>query len=122
MDPMSVYGDLASGALDYDKLNYAWKQYPGILEASQMALVDIVHTHLDDSQRAAMPEHVLSQLDLAFKMEGALTKSLDRGMSQRVDQANQQLAQQTQQQGGPRSMLRTPGAKPTMTQRIGGNA
>lgn len=120
MDPLSVYGDLASGSLDYDKLNYTWKQYPGLLEASQMALVDIVHTHLDDGQRAAMPEHVLSQLDLAFRMEGGLTKSLDRGMSQRVDQANQQLAQQTQQQR-PQGQLRLPGAKPTPVMRIAGN-
>jgi hypothetical protein len=116
VDPMSVYGDLASGAIDYDKLNYAWKQYPGLLEASQMALVDIVHTHLDDSERASIPEHVLSQLDLAFKMNGSLTKSLDQGLSKRVDAANQQLAQQSQNK--PQGQLKLPGAKPTTTQRI----
>ncbi len=119
VDPMSVYGDLASGAIDYDKLNYAWKQYPGLLEASQMALVDIVHTHLDDSERASIPEHVLSQLDLAFKMNGSLTKSLDNGLSKRVDAANQQLAQQSKPQG--QAQLQLPGAKPTTTQRISGN-
>lgn len=122
VDPMSVYSDLAAGSLDYDKLSYTWKQYPGLLTASQMGLADIVHSQLNDEERANIPEHVLGQLDLAFQMNGSLTRSLDRGMSKRIDQANQMLAQQTQQQGGPRSMLRLPGAKPTMTQRIGGNA
>ena len=120
VDPMSVYDDLASGSLDYDKLSYAWKQYPGLLVASQMALADIVHSHLDDSQRANIPEHVLSQLDLAFQMEGGLTKSLDRGMSKRIDQANQMLAQQTPQ-NRPQGTLKLPGAKPTPVMRIGGN-
>lgn len=120
VDPMSVYDDLASGSLDYDKLSYAWKQYPGLLVASQMALADIVHSHLDDSQRANIPEHVLSQMDLAFQMEGGLTKSLDRGMSKRIDQANQMLAQQTPQ-NRPQGTLKLPGAKPTPVMRIGGN-
>jgi hypothetical protein len=120
VDPLSVYEDLASGALDYDKLNYTWKQYPGLLEASQMALVDIVHSHLDDDERANVPEHILSQIDLAFQMQGGLTKSLDRGFSKRMDMAGQQIAQQQQQKPQPQGQLNLPGAKPTPVQRIAG--
>ena len=47
-------------------------------------------------------------------------KSLDRGMSQRIDQMNQMLAQQ-QQQRAPNAQLKLPGAKPTPVQRISGN-
>jgi hypothetical protein len=120
-DPLSVYDDLAAGALDYDKLNYTWKQYPGLLVASQMALVDVMHSHLSDSERVNVPDHILSQLDLAFQMQGGLTKSLERGFSSRVDQANQQLAQQTQQKPQPHAQLNLPGADPTPVMRIAGN-
>jgi len=120
-DPLSVYDDLASGALDYDKLNYTWKQYPGLLFASQMALVDVMHSHLSDSERVNVPDHILSQLDLAFQMQGGLTKSLERGFASRIDQANQQLAQQSQQNPQPHAQLNLPGAKPTPVMRIAGN-
>ena len=121
VDPMSVYDDLARGRLDYDKLNYTWKQYPGLLTASQMAVVDMVHSHLNDDERGNVPEHVLAQLDLAFQMQGGLSKSLDRGWAKRIDQANQQLMAEQSQKPRPQGMLNLPGAKPTPVTRIAGN-
>lgn len=84
--PLSVFDDFRGGFVDYDKTQYAWKQYPGLKQAAQFGLMDIFQHQLSEEDRAGIPDPVLSQLDNLFGMEGTLQPSLDRGFSYRISQ------------------------------------
>jgi len=120
MAPMSVFDDFESGNVDYDKVQYAWKQYPGLKMASQAGLMDILHSQLDDDGRASVPESMLTQLDYLFDMKGTLQESLDAGFAQRMSQAAAQEAKKGQQKPPPGGMLAMNTAEPTFTERISG--
>ncbi len=119
MEPMSVFDDFTSGTMDYDKLQYTWKQYPGLHEAAQMGLMDILHEQMSDGERDAMPDSVVTQLDMLFGMGGTLSPTIERGFSTRIDQAG--AAEQQKPPPPPRgAQLSLPSAKPTYTQRLAG--
>lgn len=120
-NPMSVFSDFASGNVDYDKVQYAWKQYPGLKTAAQAGMMDIMQTRLSEKSRGAMPDGMLTQLDNLLGFDGALQPSLDHGFSSRMDQVTQQAAQPAPankpQSSGP---LKLPGSQPTFTERLSG--
>jgi hypothetical protein len=113
--PLSVFSDFESGAIDYDKVSYAWKQYPGLKQAAQAGLLDAVHSHLSDSERASIPDSTLTQLDYLLGFNGKLQGSVDREFSARVSKIGEEEQQQKNPGGKP---LELPGTTPTFTQRI----
>jgi hypothetical protein len=117
--PMSVFSDFAAGNVDYDKVQYAWKQYPGLKNAAQAGLMDIMQTHLGDKARATIPDSMLTQLDNLFDMGGKLQPTLDHGFSSRMDQLlkQQDASRPKPQSSGP---LKLPGSQPTFTERLSG--
>lgn len=117
-DPMSVFSDFAGGHVNYDKVTYAWKQYPGLKQAAQAGLMDILTVHLTEDDRAAVPDGLLSQLDNLFGFEGALQPSLDRSFAGRMDQLMQPAPQNPPPRPG--GKLDSPLATPTFTQRLSG--
>lgn len=115
-EPMSVFDDFAAGDIDYDKVQYAWKQYPGLKTAAQAGLTDILFTQMSDEERAAIPEPLLTQLDNLFGMEGGVQDTVKPSFSSTVDML---AAQAAQQQPPPKKKpLELPTSKPTPTQRI----
>lgn len=114
--PMSVFADFHAGTLDYDKAQYAWKQYPGLQQAAQAGLMDALHAHLDDDERAAIPDSVLTQCDYLLGFNGTLQSSVDRGFASRMTA----LGDQQQQAPKPTASLELPGAEPTYTERLAG--
>lgn len=119
MKPMSLFDDFRRGAIDYDKVQYTWKQYPGLQQASQMGLLDALHGHLDDSERERIPDQLLTQLDYLLAFGGKLQGSLDPAFSGRMSAIYQAQQQQQAPQGG--APLNLPGAKPTFTEKMMGN-
>lgn len=120
MEPMSVFSEFVSGRVNYDKVQYAWKQYPGLKLAAQAGLMDIINTQLDDKGRAGISDGMLTQLDNLFGFDGALQPTLDRGFANRMSALGQSVRDEQQQppRGG---KLQQPGAKPTFTERIAGS-
>lgn len=117
-DPMSVFSDFAGGTIDYDKVQYAWRQYPALKEAAQAGLMDVFQTRLDEKQRGAVPDSILTQLDNLFGFEGKLQPSLDRGFASRMEQLMKpEPPQPKPQSSGP---LKLPGSQPTYTERLSG--
>lgn len=118
-DPMSLFDDFAAGDIDYDKVQYTWKQYPGLKVAAQAGLMDALTMHLDDDERGAVPDSLLSQLDYLFGFDGELQPTVSSAFAARMTAAAEQEAQQTPKpdETGP---LNLPAAQPTMTQRIAG--
>ena len=116
-NPMSVFSDFAAGNVDYDKVQYAWKQYPGLKNAAQAGLMDIMQVRLNDKTRAAIPDGMLTQLDNLFGFEGGLQPSLDHSFSSRMDQVMQPAPAPKPQSSGP---LKLPGSQPTFTERLSG--
>lgn len=117
-EPMSVFADFTAGNIDYDKVRYAWKQYPGLQQASQAGLMDIIHSQLDDKSREGISDGMLTQLDNLFGFDGQLQPTLDSGFSQRMS------ALMTPEQNNPAPQangpLKMPGSQPTFTERIAG--
>lgn len=119
MQPMSVFSDFSRGMVDYDKVQYAWKQWPGLKTAAQAGLIDILHAQLSDDDRAGVSDIMLTQLDNLFGFEGTLQPTLDHGFSSRMDQLMQQqeAPRPKPQSSGP---LKLPGSQPTFTERLSG--
>lgn len=117
-EPFSIFDDFQNGTLDYEKLTYAWKQHPGLKQAVQAGITDMLTSQLDDDTKAAIPDGLLTQLDYLGGFEGSLQSSIDRTFSAAMDAIGQQAAAQQQQQSAQRGALALPGAKPTFTQRI----
>lgn len=120
MEPMSVFDDFSSGTVDYDKVQYAWKQYPGLHQAAQMGLMDILHEQMSDEDREAMPDSMVTQLDMLFGMNGTLAPTIEQGFSSRIDQAAQSEGQQKQQPPPRGASLDMPSARASFTQRLSG--
>lgn len=124
MDPLSVVDDLSRGTLDYDKADYAAKQYPGLVTALQAGVLDAITSQLSKSQAASIPEPLLTQIDYAFQFGGALQATVDPAFSARMDQAAQQAGQEPEPQGGggggggSRGKLRLP-REPGLSDRVG---
>jgi len=118
VNPMSVFSDFACGTIDYDKVQYAWKQYPALKDAAQAGLMDVFQTRLDEKQRGAVPDSILTQLDNLFGFEGKLQPSLDHGFASRMEQLMKPPPPQPKpQSSGP---LKLPGSQPTYTERLSG--
>lgn len=115
--PLSVFEDFEAGDVDYDKVQYAWRQYPGLRTAAQAAFVDVV-SGMTDEQRGEMPDSVLGQVDFLLGFDGQLDPMLDRAMSQRVDQAFAAEQEQGAQGGG--AQLDTGLSEPTFAGRLAG--
>jgi hypothetical protein len=115
--PMSVFADFHAGTIDYDKAQYAWKQYPGLQQAAQAGLLDALHAHLSDDERASIPDSTLTQLDYLLGFNGTLQTSVDRGFASRMTAINDAQAQAKPQQNGP---LELETSKPTYTERLAG--
>lgn len=113
--PLSIFDDFRSGNVDYDKVQYAWKQYPGLQSAAQAAMLDVMTVHLDDAERARVPDRILTQCDYLLGFDGRLQGSCSRELSSTVDAAQQQIAQQRAQAGTP---LKTPLSGGTFTERM----
>jgi hypothetical protein len=120
MQPMSVFDDFESGDVDYDKVQYAWKQYPGLHHAAQMGLMDVLHGQMSDEEREAMPDSLVTQLDNLFQMEGSLSPTIARDFSRRIDQAGAAEEQDKKQPPPQGASLKLPGAQASFTQRLSG--
>ena len=118
VDPLSVFDDFSAGTLDYEKVQYAWKQYPGLKQAAQMGLMDILYEQASEDDRAGMPEAMLTQLDSLFDMKGALQPTRSPTFIAAIDQLAQQQAKQQKPPG--RKPLELPTAEPTAMQRVAG--
>jgi hypothetical protein len=118
LQPMSVFQDFAAGNIDYDKVRYAWKQYPGLQQAAQAGLMDILQSQLDETDREGISDGMLTQLDNLFGFDGVLQPTLEHGFSSRMSL----LAQPEPNRPPPQSSgpLKLPGSQPTYTERIAG--
>jgi len=115
--PMSVFADFHAGTIDYDKARYTWKQYPGLQQAAQAGMLDVLHAHLDDNERAAIPDSMLTQIDYLLGFDGKLQTSVDRGFAQRMTAIAAAEAQSKPKPNGP---LELATSKPTYTERLAG--
>lgn len=119
VDPLSVFEDFAAGTVNYDKIEYAWKQYPGLKLAAQAGLSDILDEQMDDEGRAGISESLLTQLDMLFAMDGQLQPTIAPDFVRTVDQVHADFAKQ-QQQHAKRGPLDLPTSRLTPVQRIAG--
>jgi hypothetical protein len=120
-EPLSVVRDLSSGYVDPDKASYAWKQYPGLQRACQAGIVDVLSNDLSQEERDGIPENILTQIDATFGFGGTLQETSDPIFAARMSEvfhADQQKRPPPPQGG----MLKLPGADPTFTSRLAGNA
>jgi hypothetical protein len=116
--PLSVLSDFRAGIVDYDKVQYAWKQWPGLQVAIQAGILDVIQQDLDDDERAGMSDQMLTQLDLLAGFGGRLQSSLDPAFSSRIDALNVQPEQAKPPARG--GALSSPKAEPTFTERVAG--
>ena len=114
--PMSIFDDFKHGTVDYEKTQYVWKQYPGLQQAAQAGVIDVLHTHLDENERASVPDPMLTQIDYLLGFKGALQTSVDRNFAAQMTAAAQQEQQQRKPSGG--GQLDLPNSNPTFTERL----
>lgn len=119
MEPMSVFKDFARGNIDPDKASYAWKQYPGLQQLSQLGFMDRLN-QMSAAERNALPDNLLTQMDSLLGFNGAVQATVSVAFSQRMSAVGDQLAQQQSAPTPPSRGLVLPTSKPTMTQRIAG--
>lgn len=62
-EPMGMFEDFQRGVVDYARVEYTWKQYPGMQQAVQAGMLDIMAQQMSDEERAGIPARVLSQID-----------------------------------------------------------
>lgn len=119
--PASVFRDLASGYIDPDKAAYAWKQYPGYQMACQAGIVDMLSQDLSQEERESIPENLLAQLDATFGFGGRLQETSDPFFAGRMSEIF--VAEQQKRPPPPSGgSIKLPGAEPSFTQRLSGNA
>jgi hypothetical protein len=116
--PLSVLGDFRAGVVDYDKVQYAWKQWPGLQVAVQAGILDVLQQDLDDEEREGLSDTMLTQLDYLAGFGGRLQASLDPAFSARIDTLNTPPEQAKPPSGG--GALSSPKAEPTFTERVAG--
>jgi hypothetical protein len=120
VSPMSVFSDFAAGRVDYDKVRYAWKQYPGLQQAAQAGLMDILHTQMTEEKRSRISDGMLTQMDNLFGFDGALQPTLDRGFAGRMSQLGAAVREQGNAPPRGGAKMQSPLAEPTFTQRLSG--
>lgn len=118
MEPMSVFSDFAAGHVNYDKAQYAWKQYPGLQQAAQAGLMDIIHAQLSKDERKGIKDGMLTQLDSLLGFNGELQATSDHAFVARMDQLMQPAPQNPPPSPG--GKLNSPLAQPTYTERLSG--
>lgn len=117
LEPLSVFQDFARGMVDYTKVQYAWKQYPGLQQAAQAGVIDVLMNDLTAEQRAKVPDPLLSQVDYLLGFNGKLQPSVSREFALRMSSMPQQEQKDQPRPGG---MLELPGSEPTFTERLAG--
>lgn len=117
-EPLSLFDDFESGQLDYTKVSYAWKQWPGLNQALKVATIDMLQQQLSDDERAQMPSGTLAQIDTLLGFGGALQPTLATDFSFRISQGAAQLKEQEAQQAPRRNQLRLPPSTETYTERV----
>lgn len=119
-EPFSVFDDFQGGDLDYSKLDYVWKQNPGLQQAVQAGILDSLMAQMSDDERAGIPDGMLTQLDYLGGFAGGLQESVGHEFSSAMDAIGQQAAQQAQQAAATKPPMQTPKMQKTFTQRIAG--
>ncbi len=115
--PMSIFDDFEAGTVDYDKVSYAWKQYPGLKQAAQAGLIDMMSS-LEEQDRETLPDSNLTQLDFLFGFDGALQSSVEAGFCDRMSRVG---AEGREEEGGNArgQQLNLPTASPSsLTERL----
>jgi hypothetical protein len=79
-----------------------------------------MHEQMDDEERAAMPDSLVTQLDNLFGMEGALAPTVSSDFAQRISQAGQAEQEQKRPPPSGGTQLKLPGAQASFTQRLSG--
>lgn len=119
--PLSLFDDFAAGSIDYDKVQYAWQQWPGLKMAAQAGLGDIIEQQLSKEDRKGISDGILTQLDNLFGFEGTLQPTLDHGFSSRIDAlVTAQAQQEPNRPSGGGGAMQLPTTQPTFTQRLSG--
>lgn len=118
IEPLSVFDDFERGAVDYDKVQYAWRQYPGLQQAAQAGVIDIFSAQLDDDAKATIPDQFLTQLDNLLGFGGQLQPSVSQPFAAHITFLAEQEAQ-TQQQSAQRP-LSLPTSRASFTERLAG--
>lgn len=118
IEPLSVFSDFERGAVDYDKVQYAWRQYPGLQQAAQAGIVDIFSAQLDDDAKAGIPDQFLTQLDNLLGFGGQLQPSVSQPFAAHITFLAEQEAQ-AQQQSAQRP-LSLPTSRASFTERLAG--
>jgi len=107
VDPMSIFEDYQRGTVDYDKIQYAWKQYPGLQQACQAGVIDMLTVQMGDPDRAAIPDTTLTQIDYFFGFGGTLQPSVSAALGRNMTLAAGPEQQEQQQQGRPLGKMPT---------------
>lgn len=107
-DPLSVLDDFAAGTFDQRKADYAWRHNVGLQVAVQSAIVDKLTAQMQQEERNAIPETLLTQLDFVAGFRGALRNTLSAVVANQMAQSR--AAEQQPQAPRPLSL---PGAVPT---------
>lgn len=70
--PMGMFDEFERGVVNYERISYTWKQYPGLQQAVQAGITDVINAQLTDDQRARIPSNVLTQWDYLGGFHGEL--------------------------------------------------
>jgi hypothetical protein len=97
-DPMSIFDDFRDGVVSYDKVQYVWKQNPGLQIAMQAGVQDFLTMQMSDDEKVDIPDSALTQLDFLLGYEGQLQDSLAPGFSLTMSRAGQQQGADEDQQ------------------------
>lgn len=117
VDPLSIFDDFEGGLVDYTKVSYAWKQWPGLQQALKVGVVDMLQQQLTDDERATMPSSTLAQIDTLLGFGGTLQPTLSADFAFRITQSAQQQAKENTPPPR-RGPLKIPDSTTTYTQRI----
>lgn len=71
-EPMGMFEQFDKGTVNYDRIEYTWKQYPGLKQAVQAGITDVLNAQLSGDQRARIPANVLTQWDYLGGFNGEL--------------------------------------------------
>lgn len=110
-EPMSIFDDFREGVVSYDKVKYVWEQFPGMQLAMQAGVQDFLSVHMNDDEKAGIPDSILTQIDFLLGYRGELQNSLAPGFSLTMSQAGKL----PEPEEAPAPM---PTQTPTYTQRV----
>jgi len=115
VDPFGLFSAFQNGHVDYTRVQYTWQQWPGLKQAAQAAMIDALHQQLNDTERSAIPDSILTQLDFLLGFDGTLQTTVGRGFSAQMSAAAQK-PEEPPMSGPP---LKLP-MRPSLTERIAG--